>query len=669
MTQDFRGSPAPDLSGAVQPIDSSLTKAALVDQAYQEYWDRREAGETVDADEFCAGFPYVRTSLGKVIQWHIYLEENPGLCEEHETAVCWPEAGEPFLDYQLLLELGKGALARVFLAREPKLGSRLVAVKVAMRGSAEAKVLGQLKHRNIMPVYSVHEEAETGLTVICMPYVGSATLEDVHDRARAAAGEKSGQLILDAARMLPHRLDTPVEPPAADAVLGNRTWVEAIRILGVQLAEALAFMHARGICHRDLKLSNVLLTPAGMPLLLDFNLSAAPQDSPTECGGTLPYMSPEQLRATDPRGTKDLSKLDARSDLYSLGVILYQLLTGTHPFGPLPLKLTEQELRAHLLGRQMSAPVPIDYLNKEVSPALSRLIESCLASAPDQRPASAAAIAAALRPAFVRSPRLRQRVLVATGVILLSLGLVGAAAMRNAPSRATPMDAGLEAYQQGQYRAALEHLHVAVDSDANDIPAHLALDRVYQKMGNHLAAFADYRKIQVLAPQDGRTHASLGYCANCLDMQLPVAIEYYTEALHCGFDRAEVHNNLGYCRLQRNDPNEDDVAKSLKHLTRAVELDPQLQAAHYNRALAYGTQALVQFHRLASPKAPKEMRAEAARNLKAGIADMKEALALGRSTADMHYEAARLFMLSRRIGMRRWTLPHSRKPSKQWRLD
>src|SRR5207248_1178945 len=115
-------------------------------------------------------------------------------------------------------------------------------------------------------------------------------------------------------------------------MLEGLTYVEAVLWIGARLADGLAHAHERGIIHRDLKPANMLLTDDGQPMLLDFNLStnAAVRANPSAAriGGTLPYMSPEQLEAFQDGKTP----MDGRSDLYSLGLIVFQLLTGTHPF-------------------------------------------------------------------------------------------------------------------------------------------------------------------------------------------------------------------------------------------------------------------------------------------------------------------------------------------------
>ena len=114
--------------------------------------------------------------------------------------------------------------------------------------------------------------------------------------------------------------------------------MDGVRWLALQLAEALAFMHDQGICHRDLKPSNILMRPDGMPVLVDFNLAADVEESQDHAAGTPYYLPPERLRAFLATPEPAAQKTDARSDLYSLGLILYELLTGTQPLGPLASK-------------------------------------------------------------------------------------------------------------------------------------------------------------------------------------------------------------------------------------------------------------------------------------------------------------------------------------------
>jgi tetratricopeptide (TPR) repeat protein len=164
------------------------------------------------------------------------------------------------------------------------------------------------------------------------------------------------------------------------------SYVEAILWVAAGVAEGLAHAHERGVVHRDLKPANVLLTDDGTPMLLDFNLSedarARPGDS-TGVGGTLPYMAPEHLRAF--RG--EAFTVDARSDLYSLGVILYELLGGRHPF-PRHKKPCAATLERMLAERQ-AGPPSLRRLNKMVPPAVWSIVRHCLEPAPERRYQSA----------------------------------------------------------------------------------------------------------------------------------------------------------------------------------------------------------------------------------------------------------------------------------------
>src|SRR5262249_6410779 len=137
----------------------------------------------------------------------------------------------------------------------------------------------------------------------------------------------------------------PVDLPHTLKLLENFTYVEAVVWLGARLADGLAHAHERGIHHRDLKPANILLTDEGQPMLLDFNLSADSKiranASAAVIGGTLPYMAPEQLDAF----VGGNQPVDGRSDIYALGIILFELLTRRHPYqsfqGPMQAAIPE----------------------------------------------------------------------------------------------------------------------------------------------------------------------------------------------------------------------------------------------------------------------------------------------------------------------------------------
>ncbi len=260
-------------------------------------------------------------------------------------------------NYLLVRRIGAGGMGTVFLAREPAL-KRLVAVKVLApalakdptsraRFQREAQSAAGISHPNVVSIYSVGELAD-GTPYFVMQHIGGESL--------AARLERIG----------------PAEP------------AEGRRILG-QIASALAAAHARGIIHRDIKPANVLYDDeSGRVLVTDFGIAAVlpgaeaePATNLTGTGasiGTPQYMSPEQLLA---------EKVTDRTDIYSLGLLAYELLAGAGPFA---LSSPREILAAHL----RDAPRKLSDLKAEVDPELESLIAGCLAKQAGERPDAAA---------------------------------------------------------------------------------------------------------------------------------------------------------------------------------------------------------------------------------------------------------------------------------------
>ncbi len=393
-----RGEP-PDVA-AVLANQPSLRhyRSVVLDLAYQEYALRVQAGENLDAETFAQRFPSLQRSLYLLIEVHSLLSHDPDFQILHDI-LPWPEPGSRFLQFNLIAEIGRGTFGRVFLATESSLGDRQIVVKVAPHGGEEAEILGRLRHPNIVPIYSLQKDDATGLAAFCMPYLGRATLCDVLDHALVDSRPLPyrARTILDAIVAANDAFDLP-ESLHPDAFLGKASYVDGVVYLGTQLADALAHSHGRGIFHRDLKPSNVLMTRDGAPLLLDFNLSVDERLLPVRIGGTVPYMAPEELTALfEKPKMPSMRHYDPRSDLFSLGVILYELLTGALPFGIIPSNLPLEEVASQLYDRQKNGPCPIRQRNGQVDSRLARLIENCLALEPEQRPETAHEFAVALR--------------------------------------------------------------------------------------------------------------------------------------------------------------------------------------------------------------------------------------------------------------------------------
>jgi serine/threonine protein kinase/tetratricopeptide (TPR) repeat protein len=265
--------------------------------------------------------------------------------------------GETVSRYRVLARLGSGANGEVYRAEDLRL-RRAVALKlIQMAGDAqgwprllaEARAASALTHPNIAVVYEVDEVERDGnrIGLIAMEYVAGRTMAEI-----AAQERPSLDTILDVCR---------------------------------QVADALADAHAHGIVHRDIKPSNVMVTPSGLVKVLDFGIARwsaptidpdastrtfEPFDDVADFSGTLPYMSPEQATGR---------RVDGRSDMFSLGVVLYELLAGRRPFeGENVVQLLEALLK------QDAPPFP-PHGDDPRLPAVERIVYRMLAKDPGAR--------------------------------------------------------------------------------------------------------------------------------------------------------------------------------------------------------------------------------------------------------------------------------------------
>ncbi len=311
------------------------------------------------------------------------------------------DPGDRIDDFEILRVLGQGAFGTVYLARQVSL-DREIALKVSRNQGSEGRTMAQLEHDNIVQVFSETVSDDGQRRLLCMQYVPGTTLEAV---IRTMHGDQDrqwrGASILEL-------LDTinPDAPPFHPAALrerqelGRADSVEAVCWIGARLAEALAYAHEKGVLHRDIKPANILQTRYGRPLLADFNLAFQPVDvtSGDEAlfGGTLAYMSPEHLDAFHPGRKTTPEQVDERSDIFSLGVVLYELATGQLGLPPADGTLSNLERLERISLARQTLPPPLPPCNSPASRAFDRTVRKCLCPDPDGRFQSASVLAESL---------------------------------------------------------------------------------------------------------------------------------------------------------------------------------------------------------------------------------------------------------------------------------
>ncbi len=293
--------------------------------------------------------------------------------------------GKTISHYKILEELGRGGMGVVYKAEDTKLG-RTVALKflpadltrdpeAQERFLYEARAASALDHPNICTIHEINEV--DGHHFIAMSYVDGVSLKD---------RIKSGPLSID----------------------------ETIDIAG-QIAGGLREAHEKGIIHRDIKPSNIMVTPKGRAKIMDFGLAKSPDRTQlTREGttiGTVAYMSPEQTRGAE---------VDHRTDIWSLGVVLYEMLTGKQPFGG----DYEQAVLYAILNAD---PEPVGHLRTDVPTGLEGIVSRALDKNRDTRYRSAAALARDLDALQGSRTESRARPKAARGRNAVLVGILAAA--------------------------------------------------------------------------------------------------------------------------------------------------------------------------------------------------------------------------------------------------
>jgi eukaryotic-like serine/threonine-protein kinase len=394
----------------------------LLSNLAHEFAERYRRGERPALTEYTDCYPELAGQIRDLFPALVVMEEFGSVAGRPPAAAPGPPVPEQLGEYRILREVGRGGMGIVYEAVQESLG-RHVALKVLPfhglisrthleRFEREARAVARLHHSNIVPVFGIG--AHAGVHYYAMQFIQGQGLDTVlHEvrRLRGAAATPGGQpvTISLACGLLTDQLGSPEVGPvgraeterdllpattAVPSLVGDHPsdltgqseaqYARGVARLGVQVADAMAYAHRQGMVHRDIKPSNLLLDTQGVIWVTDFGLVKDDSDEdltqPGDIVGTVRYMAPERF---DGRG-------DGRSDIYSVGATLYELLTLRPAF--------EDASRARLVERVLrEEPVPPRQLDPRIPRDLETIVLKAMAKDPARRYLTAGELAEDLR--------------------------------------------------------------------------------------------------------------------------------------------------------------------------------------------------------------------------------------------------------------------------------
>lgn len=377
----------------------------LVALLIDEHEMRIESGQTVSLDEYARRFPEhletLRNELGltddrtrpPLTLSQVRTEQNRITAADSERL----EPGQVIGDFRVQRRLGAGGVSEVYLARQLSL-ERDVAVKVTVECDGdtsvgdEGRTMAALAHPQIVSVFA--EEQVGCLRLLAMQYVDGPTMADFlkasavrfheSDERRMPSAADALTLINELSVSDASPRDSPIEsyPPGS-----CRDYLCAVIR---DLARALDAAASQGVLHRDVKPANILLTRNGNALLADFNVAVRRETMTTgttaeqpAVGGTLLYMSPEQLAVLT--GSDNEAPIDGRTDLYSLGLVLFEALTANWPFREEQIASDPLIAAGQLQASRLSSSIEFPVRSRWLTSGLKSIISKCLAPRPEDR--------------------------------------------------------------------------------------------------------------------------------------------------------------------------------------------------------------------------------------------------------------------------------------------
>ena len=426
-----------------------FSQDVTIDQLIEQFVERLRAGQKPSISDYQAKYPELAEDIAELFPMLMELEDHNDSNDSVSSRLS-VEIPERLGEYAIIRELGRGGMGVVYEARHETM-QRRVALKVLPKALTdrqqfrerfirEARSAGQLHHTNIVPVFEVGDF--DGYYFYSMQYIHGQNLDTViHELRRFSRSERNETVLLKETKVLEsdsvvsatatvsmlkgfsrkpnlakenradstatqksnqHQLDhSNIEngnPSSEWSQVGDSTtnYFHRVAHVGIQVADALEFAHEHGVLHRDIKPGNLILDTAGVVWITDFGLAKNDGDNLTHTGdvvGTLRYMAPERFDG----------KVDRRSDVYSLGLTLYELCTLEFAFG--------ENDRAKLIKQVMNqSPVPPRHLRNEIPRDLETVIVKATAREAVDRYQSAADLSADLKRFLMGSPVKARRV-------------------------------------------------------------------------------------------------------------------------------------------------------------------------------------------------------------------------------------------------------------------
>jgi serine/threonine protein kinase len=378
----------------------SVSEIDLVIQLADEFLERYRRGQRPKIDEYTALYPELAEQIRELFPSLIMMEElAPGdsLAEERTAAARGGDLPDRIGDYQIIRKLGQGGMGVVYEAEQQSLRRRVALkllsssargnLKAFERFQLEAQAAARLHHPNIVPVLGFGQEE--GVWYYAMQLIHGHGLDQVLVELRRMRGDQEAEppealhfqptevaaengstveMGRDNSATTPDRWSLPGESEFSDAQSNRGRYFRGVARIGIQVAQALDCAHAEGILHRDIKPSNLLLDMQANVWVTDFGLAKSQNTDLTDTGdivGTLRYMAPERFRGWS----------DPRSDVYGLGITLYEMLVFRPAF--------DSADRVELIRRATHDAPP---LPRSIDPAVPRELETVVLKAISKEP-------------------------------------------------------------------------------------------------------------------------------------------------------------------------------------------------------------------------------------------------------------------------------------------